>query len=480
MNELKKYFDAETLNGERPLYQQIRDMLERYICDSESGVILPSERELASFLKVNRRTLRKALSFFVEDGQLQRSARGTVICKVVDDKAVPSPLLKSFLLDNLPVHSFGQNKLSLVIYENLPEQVKFWQRTVEAYNRKNQTKIEIEWITAADFNGGGFFPWYREHQNFDIYLMPPGWQWIGDIKTLPFSNYLRDYMNKSVFRIHEFCGNNSGYADKTAIIGIAFPVSAWNSAMATNCGLTDLSKRFRNGEINDILREATVNLGEEYFLSSNYATIMTDIGVPDNRDPESIKDYFRKKIERVAIAAGRRARGLAISPKLPIEYRNGLNPFISEKCFFIGATYTLLKMFLAEKPIRYEMSPVMPPEGYKIYCSEINMAIGTECRDIGTAEDFLHFMLSNPVQRDLAGLGIAPVRRAALDTMTSFDPSAIDDLVGQTRCLLPDLIGQLLNKVVLHPYYERLLQGRISVDDAVAAAYEDFLGRCSN
>ena len=69
--DISRYF-AVVGNADEPRYEQVRSGLRAYIQDHEVGTRLSSERKLSGFLEVDRETVRKALSVFVESGVVQR------------------------------------------------------------------------------------------------------------------------------------------------------------------------------------------------------------------------------------------------------------------------------------------------------------------------------------------------------------------------------------------------------------------------
>ncbi|MEM7347685.1 MAG: PLP-dependent aminotransferase family protein [Chloroflexota bacterium] len=83
----------KTLNRRpgQPLYlqihQQIRDLIR--VGDLSTGTRLPSERELALLLGVNRTTVSKAYQELFADGLIERQVgRGTVVCPILDEEDV--------------------------------------------------------------------------------------------------------------------------------------------------------------------------------------------------------------------------------------------------------------------------------------------------------------------------------------------------------------------------------------------------------
>ena len=106
---------------------------------------LPSERELAELLGVNRRTLRKALQSFSH--QLSCGPLGMVVHKqTAADIALTE--LHPQLFNNHHFFLESCHTLTLGIYENLPAQQKFWNQITAEFNRTNSShKIVVEFIS---------------------------------------------------------------------------------------------------------------------------------------------------------------------------------------------------------------------------------------------------------------------------------------------------------------------------------------------
>lgn len=73
------------MNTGKPLYFQIKEKITELIDSNEylPGEMIPSEREMAKALGINRMTVKKAVSLLVEEGVLSSEAgRGTFVCKL--------------------------------------------------------------------------------------------------------------------------------------------------------------------------------------------------------------------------------------------------------------------------------------------------------------------------------------------------------------------------------------------------------------
>lgn len=73
------------MNAAKPLYLQIKEKITAWIDSGEylPGEMIPSEREMAKTLGINRMTVKKAISLLVEEGVLSSEAgRGTFVRKL--------------------------------------------------------------------------------------------------------------------------------------------------------------------------------------------------------------------------------------------------------------------------------------------------------------------------------------------------------------------------------------------------------------
>ena len=83
-------------HGGGPLYLQIHRQIRELILsgDLPTGTRLPSERELATMLRVNRTTVSTAYQELFADGLVEgQVGRGTVVCPIPDDSGQPLPWL---------------------------------------------------------------------------------------------------------------------------------------------------------------------------------------------------------------------------------------------------------------------------------------------------------------------------------------------------------------------------------------------------
>ena len=80
-DELTLFFETRTLDGNSsiPIYTELQKQLLHFIETHSNTTEFPSERELAELLKINRRTLHKAIEPLIANGTLIRTRKKTLI-----------------------------------------------------------------------------------------------------------------------------------------------------------------------------------------------------------------------------------------------------------------------------------------------------------------------------------------------------------------------------------------------------------------
>ena len=439
---------------DQPLYCLLRAGFYSWISRLESGSKFPSERVLAEELKVNRRTIRKALEVFLQTGKLVRRGKetfvGTVHAADNDGASSSAPCNTSFSM---------QDTMTLLIPEDLPEQVNFWTHLIDKFNRLIPT---VHLVPVFTQNLSLFTSQYRElfyNGNFDLAVLPTP---LGNSEAslkhlLPVKDSWKKLFHSDHFlsgMLNETYPSHNEYA---YTYSYTFQRLEWLKKYHLFDGVPAGAIPF-----DEMLRKANQYLPENLPLFPTYYDICRDLGVPVKFTPELIREHCEIVFNRIDSIKERKI--IFNSHEISWGHLNG-HP---GKQAFCSPSFSNSSLITKKQDDQSQVSSIyQAPRQDSYYWGGCGMVgINKNSENIQSALLFIEYLLSKPVQ-DLIWKSIhaAPVRTESLATVDFVLENELVRYLGRCRQnprQYPTPVG-----CAMMPYFEQYLKGEISRDNVV-------------
>jgi DNA-binding transcriptional regulator YhcF (GntR family)/ABC-type glycerol-3-phosphate transport system substrate-binding protein len=457
--EISKYFQISAENN-APLYKQIIRGLEDFIADHEPGDRLPSEQALSDFLSINRETVRRAILEFVKDGRLARCRKGTFISEKSSIHALEEPHPLMFQGGAPPLR---KKTIKLALFENLPNQKKFWNQAIENFNKSTQeVEASIDWVSTK----------------------------IGDIEK--YVEFLKD-SRPDVFQLsslnEEFFRRNGILADLPEKVNnrlfsgdywtlnsrhsLPLHISTWgvfwNKSLAEKYGLRHVSERIHQGQLFDLLKEAKLAIaGDDILVSGMIWNYLTSLGFPEKKDFHSY-EFFKDRLSEIKDAENMFMTTESYS-------REGLDAFLDGKFIFYITTAWFVSNYIDSFNFPLGGAFCIPEKG--LHCYSQSSALGvceSENMKTDAIEKLMLYLMSFPAQELLVrnNLNCAALKEANRKFMEDISESGIDGLKLSCDTLSGGGLTDDLNKFFIYEIrdlYIKILNGQMTVDDAAKEA----------
>lgn len=472
-----KYFSNINPENGKPLYLQIKEKVAEFIEDNPDSTLFPSERQLADALQLNRRTIRKALAPFVENGQLQRGPRGTITNKgnINSDASIDN--MHPFTLSlSKPIH-FPKHNLKLLLYETMPYQIEFWQSVIKEFNDSQaEFKIEAVWPKA---NGDLIANFWNEFQsrNYDLVHLPVSYLWpeyvYQTLLRIP-SQLRKSLTDEKKFRSISFCESVPEMLEVAIPFCYSFSFMSWNKKYLNAMGVGNFDD-FSSLSFDDKLRIAVDKLPEDVFLSHRFYDLVHDLGLPKSLTCSVIEEHYRIAVKRALML--RKRHGAVFPETVPTKNNEKI---LMQHDF---SSVLPLKKHLLDRSLYFSIPESLSDTKYWGGTGSLGIFPQSNHK---AAISFINFMLSEKVQCRIAReLCMAPAMTAAADELAAVlntDFESFDKYLWQIR----ETPSRHANPVgiVIESQLKSLLAGNISENELLEYVMEYYnlnlsLAECS-
>ena len=129
-DELTLFFESRPLDGNAdiPMYNELQNRILDFIRTHSDTKEFPSEREFAALLKINRRTLHKAIEPLIADGTLIRTRKKTLINRTKETNLkIGASGIQSKQTDKM------KQQLRFLVQMTSPDELSFWKMVVKKF-----------------------------------------------------------------------------------------------------------------------------------------------------------------------------------------------------------------------------------------------------------------------------------------------------------------------------------------------------------
>lgn len=397
---IEKYFGDLDTSIPTPIYKQLEAKAMTFVNMHPTNTLFPSERDLAAVLKINRRTVTRALEPLIANNFLQRTPKGTFINKpepdIIDEEIHPL----NFAM-GMPLPVF-KRKLRILLFENMPPQIDFWRETVADFNTiTDSTEAELHWLSSKDFKVEKIIDSLAE-SDYDILQLPVSRIWPPGTpeRFLQPSKRITEYFDKASYRIRKSCETYPAILDGAIPYAAGFRFITCNVTLLRSLGISNPPSDFEQF----MPMASSLRFPEGTFLIDHITNISSLLGFRLSATQEHMKKYISellrffpntdfastKKFETPTWEHGTYSlkEFLAGNALLAVNGSIPVNHHIA-KCAF---------------ETRHFLPPPMDGSFNQLGCNLFG--INKKSCNTQTAEDFIIHLLSEKVQKRLASMSI--------------------------------------------------------------------------
>ena len=240
--------------SDKGLTKQLKKQLAEFIHRNPAGTKLPPERKLAEGLNVSRVTVRRALDYFFERGQIVRKgSRGTFTAKVENQFFDIHPMLMESGLHVNPVIN-----LNFASFETYPQQRVFWHKAIDMFNAADPSiSVVLKELPLNVLSSK--YPNYVLENGFDILMLQNGHEALDDLLA-PFPESILKKLNSDDYI---FKGYGTKFKNSVPIKASTLLI-CWNKDLAAELDVKDIAERLQRGEMLELHREAAEKLPDGF------------------------------------------------------------------------------------------------------------------------------------------------------------------------------------------------------------------------
>jgi len=441
-----KYFSQHLNNGaETALYLQLRKGFSAWINDSEHETLFPSERELSAFLNVNRRTLRQALSPFLEAEILQRKGHKTFINHKIGAYK-PEDGAASFSIDPSKI------QIKILLFEEHPLQKQFWAQLIDKFNTLLPAHELVPVSAVCDYTDNCQYWDLIEQEKFDIAVLPVSYRWKKGIEEhfQPLKPAVKAHLQSDEFMINVLTETSQPLRDYTYPYLFTFPVAQYLKPYHIQNG-----KHVKDLSFEEMLSGVIKNIPEDIPLFNIYYDLCRGLGIPAEFSKEIILEHCNLILDRFDLIRTRKNAFAASGYSSPWKANSPGEMFCRQ---------SLSNLFLyreEQDTAEYEDVLFTVRNGCYFWGGCGSVAICRSSEHHQEAFSFTEYLLSEPVQNTLwKSLRSAPVR---VDSLKTLDFTTPEEALRYFNCCrenprsYPAPVGN-----AMLPYLEQYLEGSLS------------------
>lgn len=440
-----------------PVYLQLRNGFSLWINELKHRTELPSERELAHFLGVNRRTLRQALEPFLTSGLLKREGYKTFVDHKIGAYTNNKTTETSYSVEETPC-------IKILLFNESPSGNQFWEHIITEFNCQSPV-CKLQPVIFPESNGENPEYWEMiKNEEFDLAILPVSYHWKKGIEEhlLPVKDSMKDYLHSEEFLVGSLTETSPLLRDYAYPYLFTFQMAKFRKPyhILNGRSIHDLS-------FDEILKYAVESVPLEFPLFNIYYDICRDLGAMKNVVPEMIRKHCDIILNRLDILK-KRKNLFAVTGFTSKAWR----PNYADKLF---CQHQFSGNLLRNRNDKFTETAIFSPREESYFwggCGSIGICRSSEHQQ--EALLFVHFLLSEPVQDMIwQYFRSAPVKVSSLSTLDVAPAEKILPYLRNCRenpKSYPPPVGS-----VLLPYFEQYLSGKISREKMIETALRFYL-----
>jgi DNA-binding transcriptional regulator YhcF (GntR family) len=458
-----------------PRYVQLEKAIKKWVESADLGDRLPPELEIAELAGVTRKTVRKALEPFMEQGVFSRRARiGTVLeKKMTTEFEAFHPLEGAFSF--VPVKTLKVSLFSASKYRQ-----QHWLELIDCCNKLNSNyQVELIWAPNSINSPEAYQEFVKEQQVDLIFLSDNLFSHFYQNKQLrQFDDSIVTKMKSDEYSFNSFFSHEPDYP-LDYIMPLYFSMSGmlWNDDMTGD--ISQITPLFMECDSAlTWLGQVDEKIAENDMLFSNIGYFLGGFGFPQaDADEEYISDWLRKGYAAIAQLAGLRHQ-IHVNDNYKYEF---VSMFLKRKVVTSMLNMYAINHYLDSLSFEWKACPLKASPGSFNNTGYNGFAISAESEQADAAVEFMDFLLSDNCQAFLAKnfhFGVFN-RKAASElcdsTFKGTKPEDLDNIISLYRFHSRNTEKWLQTvSIELRKQISDVFLGALSVEDAVKNALRHY------
>lgn len=421
--EIKCNFKIDK-QGVSTLNKQLSEALKKFVASNPPGTRIPSERNIAKVLGIDRGTVKKVIAEFARDGLLVRNGRrGTFVAGMPDVGDPFHPL-------EIEAYFIGESRstMRLALYESKPPLRTFWENAVNLFNQSdNEANAVIEWVPDIGIDK---YPDYLRESKPDVLQTGLAKPIDYPLSLLP-GTLRGELLDPLKFYCDNFGDAETELADRIVPVHFSTIAHSFNATMAKRLNLRKVAESLRDEPI-EVFRRCAKVFGSDFLIGGHAWDYVLAMGVPPDDRTVDYEFFLSRFVE-----LGRFRRVGNVFSTTQNYSMEPFDRFFRGESFFNTGHITLMNRQIADLPFEPGFSMPRLDDGMALPCTFSGLSVSADTPLAAQAVEFLKFILSADIQSKLVVCGLSAYLKGANKELAH--------LLGVDKSLLQKTLGSTIN-----------------------------------
>lgn len=472
---VKEYFSDIHAKSAEPLFIRLGKSLERYILTLPNQTLLPAERELAAELGVNRKTLSKAMEGLANSGLLLRTKHGTVVRREKDAAPFSLEDVHPFVLNMVE----QRNTLRVLLCDNLPTQIEFWNQVADGFTAHTGIEIEYEWLPKNCTTVKEQMA-YLHRGTFQLAQFPSSAYLLdamlrGELAPLPAE--ITALIKDPDYRFAEYLDDQKDIFSKLMPLYFSFRMHWVNSALAGKYKIALDSYLKGNCSKLELFNNANRKLPDSVFVLDYASSLPRVLEHPRRLTRATIRDYYHAYLSEFSKVEEYREHSFMQPIEKPyVMCKEDIVKEFQQDNLFMMNGFSLVMNYVGQRIPETPLEVMISNQSQShIRMPFVGMGVLQETGYNQESVRFLRYLLKPETQREMTRkLLVVPMHRDAdieLDKRFGGIHKDVTGIINNYRMAYsPDVSRRWYTQ----PQILLLMQGKIDLTEAVEQAVEHF------